>query len=551
LTGFTRTGDLHTTRAVEMLVNFATLLRMHADATPDAVALRSAEATLTWTELDARVTELADALLAQGLPPSAGHPARVAIALPNDLNFAVALLAVSRAGLIAVPVNPGFTARELRHVLTDCGAELLIGTDVAVAAAADAVPRATTALTPARPSPASPSPRDSARVGPSEPADAATRTESRQEGMRAGVGDDAVAVLLYTSGTEGAPKGAMLTHRALSANHEQLATVTPALIGPSDVVLLAIPLFHAYGLNTGLGSVLWHGASGVLLPDFDPAAAAATVAEHGVTVIVGVPPMYVAWSELPELGASMRAVRLAVSGAAPLSGAVAARFAAVTGQPVQIGYGLTETAPVLTSTVMSRQVKAGSIGRPLPGVELRLVGASGELWRDGTPAELPDDDDDQDSAGEPGEIVVRGANLFRGYWPDGRGGPDAEGWWPTGDIAYADEDGDLFLVDRLGELILVSGFNVYPAEIEQVLTAHPGVAEAAALAMPHAYTGQTVRAVVVRSTGSEVTEAELAEHCARNLARFKQPTVIEFAAELPHSAIGKVRKSMLRQNGAS
>jgi long-chain acyl-CoA synthetase len=373
-----------------------------------------------------------------------------------------------------------------------------------------------------------------------------------------------VAVLLYTTGTEGAPKGAMLTHRALSANHEQLAAVTPTLIGPSDVVLLAIPLFHAYGLNTGLGSVLWHGATGVLLPDFAPTPAAAIVAEHGVTVIVGVPPMYVAWSELPDLGTSMRAVRLAVCGAAPLEEGAAARFTAATGLPVQIGYGLTETAPVLTATVMSPRVKPGSIGRPLPGVEVRLVAAArdsdshpgqgaGELWRDGTPVGLLDDDeDDHDPAGtDPGEIVVRGANLFNGYWPDGRGGPDAEGWWPTGDIAYADSDGDLFLVDRLGELILVSGFNVYPAEVEQVLTAHPGVAEAAALAMPHAYTGQTVQAIVVRTAGSTVTEAELAEHCARNLARFKQPTVIEFVDELPHSAIGKVRKSMLRQNGAS
>ena len=150
---------------------------------------------------------------------------------------------------------------------------------------------------------------------------------------------------------------------------------------------------------------------------------------------------------------------------------------------------------------------------------------------------------------DPGEIVVRGANLFSGYWPDGAGGPDADGWWPTGDVAYADADGDLFLVDRLGELILVSGFNVYPHEVELVLTAHPGVAEAAVVGIPDPATGEAVTAYVVAVAGrSRSTAASCNAHCERNLARFKCPTVIEFVAELPHSAIGKVRKATLRAN---
>ncbi|GAA2705705.1 hypothetical protein ACFY2R_14275 [Micromonospora olivasterospora] len=207
---------------------------------------------------------------------------------------------------------------------------------------------------------------------------------------------------------------------------------------------------------------------------------------------------------------------------------------------------------MLTSTLVGGAPKAGSIGRPLPGVELRLVDADGaELWRDGV-AEPDDDADELDLAvdatpgTDPGEIVVRGANLFAGYWPDGRGDPDADGWWATGDVAYADADGDLFLVDRLGELILVNGFNVYPHEVELVLGAHPGVAESAVLGVPHPRTGETVRAYVVPAPGRPVTGEELLAHCARNLARFKCPTAVEFVDTLPYSAIGKVRKTQLR-----
>jgi long-chain acyl-CoA synthetase len=197
---------------------------------------------------------------------------------------------------------------------------------------------------------------------------------------------------------------------------------------------------------------------------------------------------------------------------------------------------------VLTSTLASTTAKPGSIGRAIPGVELRLVDASGET--------VHVDDDHDEQAGspgtDPGEIVVRGRNLFSGYWPGGVDGPGEDGWWATGDVAYADEDGDLFLVDRIGELILVSGFNVYPAEVEQVLNSHPGVQESAALGVPNVQTGQSVKAFVVRARGSEVTAEELMAHAERNLARFKCPAEIEFVESLPHSATGKVRKAALR-----
>jgi long-chain acyl-CoA synthetase len=303
------------------------------------------------------------------------------------------------------------------------------------------------------------------------------------------------------------------------------------------VLLLAVPLFHAYGLNSGLGAVAYHGACGVLVERFDPADSLLSIERHGVTGVVGVPPMFIAWSLMGErLARAWAGVRLAVCGASPLDPAAERRFAEATGRPIHQGYGLTEGAPVLTSTLASPAVKPGSIGRAIPGVELRLVDAAGEDVE-------PDEEDDTT---DPGEIVARGANFFLGYWPDRSLGPGPDGWWATGDVAYADEDGDLFIVDRLGELILVSGFNVYPHEIETVLTAHADVVEAAALGVPHPYTGQTVKAVVVRRPDSQVTAEELIAHCERNLARFKCPTAVEFVASLPHSATGKVRKGVLR-----
>jgi long-chain acyl-CoA synthetase len=507
---------------------FAALVR-RAAAGPDRPALLSVDRVTTWQELDARVDAVARGLLALDLPQRidgrrggdrnrTAWPARVAVALPNIEEFAVTLFGALRAGLVAVPVNPGYTARELRHVLTDSGASVLVGTPEIVAAI-DQVPHTYTLKAP---------------VADGPPVDEPP-------------GGEDLAVLLYTSGTEGSPKGAMLSHRALIANHAQLAQIEPRVVGPDDTVLLALPLSHAYGLNTGLGAIAYHGARGVLMDRFDPAYALELIARHQVTVVVGVPSMYTAWgllaSQRPPIGEAMASVRVAVCGAAPLDPRTAARFTEATRHPVFVGYGLTETAPVLTSTLVSPAPKAGSIGRPIPGVEVRLVGAESLIDDTGWELEPP-----ESPGSDPGEIVVRGPNLFSGYWPDGRDGPDADGWWPTGDVAYADADGDLFMVDRIGELILVSGFNVYPREVELVLESHPGVAEAAAIGMPHPFTGQTVKAYVVRAPESEVTADELLRHCEGQLARFKCPTAVEFVAELQRSPVGKIRKVALRDD---
>ncbi|WP_239153359.1 AMP-binding protein [Virgisporangium aliadipatigenens] len=500
----------------------ADLVRRAAAARPEHPALRWHERQLTWAELDREVDAVAAGLRALELPADA-HPARVAVALPNVAEFAVALFAVLRAGLVAVPVNPGYTTREVGHILRDSGAAALIGTGHTVTSATETGAELRTF-------PLKDMPRGEWTADVSvSPAD--------------------LAVLLYTSGSAGAPKGAMLTHRALLANHAQLAGIDPPPVTGDDTVLLAVPLFHAYGLNSGLIAVAYHAATGVLVERFDPGESLDLIERHRVTVVAGVPTMYVAWSLMGErLAPAFAAVRTAVCGAAPLDASTARRFAEGAGRQVHVGYGLTETAPVLTSTLASETAKVGSIGRPIPGVGLRLIQSDGEPITIDGPLEEPDEDEyaPNTPGTDPGEIVVRGANLFTGYWPDGREGPGEDGWWATGDVAYADADGDLFLVDRLGELILVSGFNVYPHEVEQVLDGHPAVREAAVLGVAHPYTGQAVKAFVVREPGTSVDADELTAYAERNLARFKCPTAVEFVDELPHSATGKVRKAALR-----
>ncbi len=496
--------------------NLADLVRAAAQRSPDKAALVSAAATMTWAELDRAVDELAAGLSRAGHT----HGARVGLALGNTLEFAVAYFATLRADAVAVPLNPQNTVDELVHQLADSGARLVVCSAAAAPAACEAAARLDR-------------PPTVATAGPEESPSGAIPLDRLRDAAAGPVrphrGAEDLAVLLYTSGTTGRPRAAMLSHRALLANLEQLARLEHAVAGPDDVVLLVLPLFHVYGLNGALGTVVREGATGVLVDRFDPVDTLATIRERGVTNIVGAPPMYVAWSMLADLGDAFRSVRVAVSGSAPLPPAVLEAFERATGHPVYEGYGLTEAAPVVTTTRVSGTPKPGSIGRAIPGVELRLVAD------DGGP---PED-------GDPGEIVIRGANLFSGYWPDGQGGPDADGWFRTGDVAYADADGDLFIVDRLRDLIIVSGFNVYPREVEDVLAAHPAVAEVAVVGVPHPYTGESVKALVVVNEGARVTPEELIDHAAASLARFKCPTVVELVDELPHSGPGKIAKGRL------
>ncbi|GAA4658976.1 MULTISPECIES: AMP-binding protein [Amycolatopsis] len=486
------------------MANIADLLTAAARRWPDAPALAdtTADTRFTWSELDAAVHGQVRALREHGV----AEGDRVLLRLPTSADFAVALFAAARAGAIAVPVSPLAPEPEFRGIVEHSGARLVVGREPG-----DVPPQA----------------------GPGEPVEAAD-------------GGEDIAVLSYTSGTTGPSRGVMLSHRALLANVEQVGAV-PGTPEHEDRVLLAIPLFHVYGLGPGLLHSASVGATTVLAERFDPAAALRICAEHQVTVIGGVPAMYAEFARMDadELRASFASVRLLTSGAAPLHPKVLATVREKTGLGIFEGYGLTETAPVLTSTLVTGYPKPGSVGRPLPGVELRLVESDGLA----EPVPLdPDDLDDafvEEDAGA-GLVSVRGANLFSGYWPDGAHGPDEDGWYRTGDVGYLDTDGDLHLVDRANDLIIVNGFNVFPHEVEEVIATLPGVAEVAVVGVLDERSGESVKAFVVPAAGAALSEQQVVDHCAELLAGYKVPRTVEFAESLPHSPTGKLRRVRLR-----
>ncbi|MGV1003242.1 MAG: AMP-binding protein [Candidatus Nanopelagicales bacterium] len=492
--------------------NLADLVRDAAAARAAHPALVSTEEQVTWRELDQRVERAAREFAA--LMPTRGT--RVALMMTNRVPFVVAYFAVLRAGLVAVPINPGYTVPEISTLLADSQAEMLLHEQNAPQ------PEELVAAFPqlrviALDSPAGDRFAGLARglQGVSLPASTPART---------------LAVLMYTSGSEGRPKGAMLSHGALLANAEALARLrNPAALEPDDRLLLVLPIFHIFGLNGGLGLVAKKAATCVLLERFEPRSALETVSRFAVTTVAGAPQMYRAWVDQEGAREALSRIRLFISGASPLSAELFEHFRAVIGQPIWEGYGLTECSPVVTSSLVSGVPKAGSVGRPVSGLEVSLRD------HDGQPAE----------AGDPGEVWVRGRSLFSGYWPDGSGGPDATGWFATGDVALIDEEGDFQLVDRSHDLIIVSGFNVYPREVEDVLAAHPAVAEVAVVGVPNPKTGEAVSALVVLHPG--VPEpTDLASFCEARLARFKCPATITFVDSLPRAATGKLARRALR-----
>jgi long-chain acyl-CoA synthetase len=492
--------------------NLAALVRGPAALTPDRTALIDGARRLTWAELDGAIDHAAGGLRELGLHPGD----RVALLLGNSIEFVVGYFAILRAGLVAVPMNPAYTVAEVAVLLTDSGARLLlvdpttraVGTEVVEAiASCEIVDVSSDAW------------RSLLAAPPFAPGDEA-------------VAPNGLALLLFTAGTSGRPKGAMLSHAALLANIDMLRSVKePPAVLESDTVLLVLPLFHVYGLNTALGLAVSAGATCVIIDRFDPVESLRLIVDEGVTTVAGAPAMYQAWCRVPSAREAFRDVRLLSSGGSPLPVSVFEAFRELTGTPVFEGYGMTETAPVVSTTLVSGVAKAGSVGRPLPGVEVRLVDDSGQ------------DVDD----GDAGEVWVRGASVFTGYWPAGLGGPDAEGWFRSGDVAYADAEGDLHLVDRRREVILVNGFNVYPREIELAIEGLAGVVEVAVVGVPDDATGEAVSAIVVTAEGAGPTREEIAAHCATRLARFKCPSSIRIVDALPHSATGKIAKGRLRE----
>ncbi|WGX96169.1 AMP-binding protein [Nocardioides sp. L-11A] len=490
---------------------------------------------LTWAELEDEVGRLATGLGRAGV--LAGH--RVLLVLGNRLEFVTSYLGVLRAQAVAVPVNPGSTPAELAAMLVDCGARLAVADGQTAGAVRDAAGRPEVAA----------AARDEQRPEPrvvlvgADPHDG----ESRYDDLRAEPAvpvpplqdPEKLAVLLYTSGTSGRPRAAMLTHRALLANVDQVAAVRPPMIHSDDVVLGVLPLFHVYGLGAVLGGVIRHRAKLVLTERFDPEGTLDLVEDEACSVVPVAPPVFAAWRGVEALAERLGPVRMILSGSAPLAAETVEEFGALTKVPIHQGYGLTEASPVVTSTLRSAEIKPGSVGAALDGIDIRLVDDEGRPLEEA-------------AADDPGEIQIRGRNLFSGYWPDGQDGPADDGWWSTGDVGFLDADGDLFLVDRVKELIIVSGFNVYPTEVEAILEEVPGVRQAAVLGVPDEQTGEAVVAYVVPDAGvvagaAADTVVAAAEAAARErLAPYKRPVRVEVVDALPRTVTGKIRKGVLR-----
>jgi len=514
------------------------LVREAASEQADKLAVvESGGRSLTWAQLEDEVRRIATGLGETGIV--AGH--RVMIATGNRIEFVTTYLGVLRAQAVAVPVNPGATAFEMARMIADSGSRLVVADETTVGPVREGLrllkealegieegwdPDILTRAAQAR----------VVTVGVEPAAGERSHDELRCDSPREipPLPDpEKLACLLYTSGTTGRPRAAMLSHRALLANIEQVAAVEPPMMHGDDVVLGVLPLFHVYGLNAVLGGVIRHRAKLVLAERFDPQGTLDLIEDEACSVVPVAPPVFGYWRAIDGLEERLGPVRLILSGSAPLSTDLIEEFTARTRIPIHQGYGLTEASPVVTSTLRSKELQTGSVGAALEGVEIRLVDEAGR------PLSGPAEDD-------PGEIQIKGANLFSGYWPDGADGPDAEGWWSTGDVGFLDASGDLFLVDRLKELVIVSGFNVYPTEVEDVIRDVPGVQETAVIGVEDPESGEAVVAYVVAHGDPATLEEAVRARCQERLARFKQPSRIEIVDELPLTVTGKVQKGRLR-----
>jgi len=494
-------------------LNLGSILQTAAAARPEKTVLRLNERTVAYAELDRAARGIAASLHARGIAPGDA----VALMIPNVPEFTIAYFGILYAGCTVVPLNVLLSAPEVAYHLDDSDARLLM---------------------------AHPLFRDPAQAG-AEQVDVPVVWSD-------GEGDDSIAafaaaepiaalhptlptdtaVILYTSGTTGKPKGAELTHSNLLINS---AVVVPKLLplGPDDVALATLPLFHSFGQTCIQNAIIAVGGTFTLLPRFSPQEAFEIIERDRVTLFAGVPTMYFALLHCEGADAyDVSSIRFCMAGGAAMPVDVMHAFEAK--YPVQIleGYGLSETSPVASFNTLDRPRKPGSIGHPVWGVEMAIL----------------DDDDQPVPDGERGEICIRGHNIMKGYLK--RPGATAEalmnGWFHSGDIGVRDSDGAYAIVDRKKDMILRGGFNVYPREVEEVLYAHEAIVEAAVIGVPHESHGEEVKAVVALSPGRKLTAEDVIAHCKERLAAYKYPRTVEFVAELPKGPTGKILKRELR-----
>jgi long-chain acyl-CoA synthetase len=488
-------------------LNLASLLTESAERAPDSPAIRLGEVELSYGELDDRSARLATLLREKGVEPGD----RVGVMLPNVPEFPIAYYGVLRAGCIVVPMNVLLKRREIAFYLEDSGSKLLLAwhgfAEEAVGGSADG----------------------GAEMIEVEPAGfAASLAELQPTPGLADTAEDDTAVILYTSGTTGKPKGAELTHLNLFRNAD-VSSRTTCEIAQGDVVLGALPLFHSFGQTVGMNASLKVGACLTLVPRFDPAEALETMQSDGVTHFYGVPTMYGALLHHPERESfDTSSLRNCITGGASMPVEILHGFEQAFDAKVLEGYGLSETSPVACSNHPDVERKAGSIGTPIEGVEMRLV----------------DEDDNPVAQGEVGEIVIRGHNIMKGYWqrPDATAEAMRGGWFHSGDMARTDEEGYFYIVDRKKDLIIRGGYNVYPREVEEVLYEHPKIREAAVVGVPHDEWGEEIGAAVVLHEGEGLAPEEVSAYVKERIAAYKYPRLVWFIDDLPKGPTGKILK---------
>jgi long-chain acyl-CoA synthetase len=486
--------------------NLASIVTETAEKHADGIAYRLDDVEVPWKLVDDGSARVASLLESKGL----NRGDRVGIMLPNVPYFPIAYYGVLRAGGVVVPMNVLLKGREVRFYLEDSGATWLFAWYDFGEAANQGAEEAGTELIEVKPG------EFEKLLGEAEP----ERDLADRDG-----GD--TAVILYTSGTTGQPKGAELTHDNLLKN----AQVSRDLFqtGSDDVLLGALPLFHSFGQTCCMNASAIAGATLTFIPRFDPEKALQIFERDKVTLFAGVPTMYNAMLNhegREELDTS--SLKICVSGGSAMPGETMRAFEEVFGCKILEGYGLSETSPVASFNHPDRERKAGSIGTPIEGVEMKVV----------------DDDDNDLDLGEAGEIVIKGHNVMKGYWKRDDATEEAMrgGWFHTGDIAKVDEDGYFFIVDRKKDLIIRGGYNVYPREIEEVLYEHEAVLEAAVVGVPDESLGEEVGAAVVLKDGEDVSAEDLQSYVKNEVAAYKYPRKIWFVDELPKGPTGKILK---------
>ncbi|MFT4415211.1 long-chain-fatty-acid--CoA ligase [Fredinandcohnia humi] len=483
---------------------------------------------MTYQELSGLVHVFTTALQAAGVQKGD----RVAIMLPNCPQYVISYFGALNAGAIITQINPLLVERELQYILTDSGAETIIALDALYPRVKAVQPN--TKL------------KNIINVSLQPSETNFSPDKSFEQFMKTATGtvtpvqidpEHDIAVLQYTGGTTGLSKGAMLTHRNLVANIIQSYEFFKSDITfGQERSLTVIPIFHVFGMTSGMNLSIYCGSANTLLPRFDVEELLQTITREQITMFPGVPTMYVALTNHPKsVEYSLDSIRVCNSGSAPMPVELMKEFEGKTGAMVLEGYGLSEASPVTHCNPIFAERKPGSIGIGIPCTEYKVVDlATGTV-------EVP--------YGELGELIIKGPQVMKGYWnmPEETANTLRDGWLFTGDISRMDEDGYVYIVDRKKDMIIASGYNIYPRDIEEVLYEHPSVQEAVVIGIPDEYRGETVKAFVVLKQGKDATEEEIISYCKQHLAVYKVPKVVEFRNELPKTNVGKILRRVLRE----